>query len=396
MLFLLALKDLKFEKLMSLCIIASIASILTPLLLLFSLRTGVLTELERDLTLNPANLEITFGANYTIEKSFIDDLKTDPNVGFAVPLTRSLDVSCDVRVNNKVVRQAMAVPTADGDPVLIAADLPFIKGDDEIYISESLADKLEAKAGDTLQAVVSRKLNNQNQNGIARFTIKGIVPRHLLNLDRILISVFAVACMEDYRDGYEPLIFSDGSNQNTARTAFAKIRLYAKDIYAVEPLVKRLESEFRIYSKLSQIEEVKAITRVLNTIFEVIAAVTVTGGILCLTGLTFSALQRKVKSFSMLRLMGLEGAKLHALVLIENFILTLLGFALAIGLCFAGAAVFNAIFKEVLQDRQLSLINAEMLLVFAAASVSAVGILSLICTKVSFLKASIADILRME
>ena len=93
--------------------VAKYASILAPLLLLFSLRTGVLNELEQNLVLNPTNLEITFGANYRLDKTFIKSLEEDPHVGFVVPLTRSLDVTCDVQAARKIDRAALLLLQQD-------------------------------------------------------------------------------------------------------------------------------------------------------------------------------------------------------------------------------------------------------------------------------------------
>lgn len=394
MLFSLALKDLWFEKLLSLCLIATVASILAPLLLLFSLRTGVLNELEQNLVLNPTNLEITFGANYRLDKTFIKSLEEDPHVGFVVPLTRSLDVTCDVQAARKIARFVSAVPSAKDDPILKAAYLEDLKSDQEIYLSESLADKLEVKAGQEIKLIVRRVLNGKNQNGIAKFIVHGVIPNHLISQDRMLVTLNTVTFMEDYRDGFEPLIFSDGSKLNDKRTVYAKVRLYAKDIYSVEPLVKKLDKDYRINSKLAQIQEVKAITSVLDTIFKVIATVTILGGVLCFIGLTISSLARKERSFAMLRVMGLEGFSLHLLVLFENVILALGGFLLAGALCLLGSAIFNEIFKEALGQRNLSFLTFEAWGIFALATLLGVSVISLSCTKFAFRKAQISDILR--
>ncbi len=60
MIFKLALKSLKFEKLLNFCLVAALCSVIAPLLLLFSLRYGIITTLESNLKANPNNLEIKF------------------------------------------------------------------------------------------------------------------------------------------------------------------------------------------------------------------------------------------------------------------------------------------------------------------------------------------------
>ena len=392
----LALRDLWFEKLLSLCTVAAVAAVLAPLLLLFSLRTGVLSELERQLTENPAHLEIIMGANYRLDSAFIEDLRRDPATGFVVPLTRSLNVTCDLRSSKAVVRSAMAVPTAEGDPLLKAAGFEDLGKEQALYVSAALAEKLKVSAGESLTLYVSRTRGGKIENGRASFTVKGVLPTALLAQDRFLIPFESVVAMEDFRDGYEPLPFSDGSYLNSARTTFAKVRLYAKDIYSVEPLVTRLQKDYRIISSLSEIEDVKAVTYVLNLIFEVVAAVTVTGGLLTLMGLMLSSLMRKVKSFALLRLMGVTGLKLHALVLCENLLLALTGLTLATLLCVGGSAVFNAVFATHLAGKALSYLSVSHWALFALVTVLFVTLLSVLCTRYRFLKAQVSDILRME
>ena len=58
MIFSLSLRSLNADRLMSLCIIMAMTAVIAPLLLLFSLRFGIISKAEHDLAANPNNLGI--------------------------------------------------------------------------------------------------------------------------------------------------------------------------------------------------------------------------------------------------------------------------------------------------------------------------------------------------
>ncbi len=398
-LFKLAFCDLRFARGMSWCIVFALGAILTPLLLIFSLRTGVVAQLERELTQNPASLEIIMVANYKLDADFIESLRQDPKVGFVVPLTRSLSVTCNIRATAGRALGIMAVPTAAGDPVLKAAGFAAdgtVLQDTELYLSAALADKIKVQAGDSVTLSAPRIKDGRSEAGRAQFMVKGVVDRAFLPGERVLISLDALIALEDYRDGFEPAIFSDGSYLNEKRRDFAKVRLYASDIYSVEPLVKELEPHYRISSHLAEIENLKAVSTVLAVIAEVIAVVTVAGGIGALWGLISSSLALKQKSFAMLRLLGFTPWQIYLLCWCEQLLLSTAGFILSALLCLAGSALFNHIFAAYLQGAALSFLTWDQWLGFFAVSALILCVLTALAVRRQLLAAPVAEIMRLQ
>ena len=78
----LCLGDLRHEGLLSLCAVASLVAVIAPLLLLFSLRYGILSSMEHDLKANPLNLEIKMLQGYTLKEDFFKTLRADPHTAF--------------------------------------------------------------------------------------------------------------------------------------------------------------------------------------------------------------------------------------------------------------------------------------------------------------------------
>ncbi|MGN0909368.1 MAG: hypothetical protein ACI4NA_07075, partial [Succinivibrio sp.] len=71
----LALSDLKCDRLMSVCAAAAMTAVIAPLLLLFSLRYGIITSLEENLRNSPANLEIKMLSGYELDSGFFRQMR---------------------------------------------------------------------------------------------------------------------------------------------------------------------------------------------------------------------------------------------------------------------------------------------------------------------------------
>lgn len=395
MIFKLALQDLWYDRLMSLCLTAAMVAVLAPLLLLFSLRYGILNTLDTSLRDNPLNLEIRMMQGYTLEKSFFDDLRSDPHVGFVVEMTRALSVTADVGFNGRAKTMIETIPTAKDDPLAELSGIKGVPADDEILLTDSLARDLGAGVGDTVRVVISRVKAGNRENGSAKFKVKGVIDKLYNSRSCIYLNLNAVVAMEDFRDGYNPFLFSDGSNPNRQRKSFAKARLYARSIDDVEPLSLKLRASYNISDSLPAIENVKAIGRVLSFVFYTIAITSVIGGIIASAGLVFSNLGRKEGSFAMLQLMGCKRSDVTLMVTYEALLLSGLAYGCALGLFFFGQSVFNLYFGSLLQGQSVvsKLTSHHMMTAFLITALTALCI-SLICSKVRLSRVTVATALR--
>lgn len=391
----LALKALKFEKLVSFCLIASLCSVIAPLLLLFSLRFGIITNLEENLKQDPSNLEIKFMSGYKLGDEFFKSLKENPHVQFVLPLTRSLSVTTSVFANGKLIDRIDAMPTAKNDPLVLRSGITQDLGLNEVFMSKSLAEDLKLKVGDSLKLKISRKLNDVNENSVQTFTLKGIIDSRYLQLRKILINFDTLVYMEDYRDGFNPPVFSDGSKLNQARDSFAKARLYVKTLDDVEPMSKMLRQSYSITDSSDQIEKLNKITSILNFVFTAIALVSVVGGLLAATGLIFTNLKRRLQGFALLKLTGISNSKCIEQVVVENLILSLCAYVLSLLLFMVGMIWFNTSFAADLKiGTDVSLISTTHVLFGLLATVLSCAAISYGIAKILLSKINIADSLR--
>ena len=396
MLFKLAVRHLLFERMMTICQIAALACLMAPLLLLFSLRFGILQELQNQLLNDPKVLALTLDTSYRLDETFFKQLEQRPEVGFLVPQITALNALIDLKFPGTVTRVSV-LPTKVGDPVVLCSGIPYEQdlANDEVLVSYDLAQVRELSPGDSVTMVVSRIQNGKRESVRTQLKIKGIVSERFVGDDSLLLNLDMVNAIDDYRNGFNPVLLSDGSNVNTRPRLYAKFRLYAKDLEQVIPLYYYLvDQHLNVSSKVREIENVKALAHVLNFIFGVIASVSLIGGALALTGLVLSALRASKRNFVLLRLMGQGQKGIYSVVLVEGMIISALGFILSLVLYSLGAGIFNTYFGTTLGGSMISQLTVGHIALFFAATVLLVMVISLSCAKFVFLKAHIADILR--
>ena len=171
----LSLADLWYDKKVSFCIIASIISVITPLLLLFSLKYGVVAQLRHQLLNDPQNLEIKIVGNLQLNQQMFDWIAKQPETAFVIPLTRSLNTQADLlNDSSHFVNNAEIIPTAKGDP--ITQNMPLIDKKNQILLSSLAAEKMQIKIGNRIKMVITRQLDGKLEKGITELEVIGIIP----------------------------------------------------------------------------------------------------------------------------------------------------------------------------------------------------------------------------
>lgn len=399
MLFKLAYRELTWDRIMSICQVAAIASIIAPLLLLFSLRYGILEELRENLMNDPKVLSLTLDTSYRLDSAFFNKLKSNPNVGYIIPEVTALNALVDIKFPGGVKR-AEVIPTSPGDPVVLGSDIAYSSDSDaladhETFINESFALQRNLKPGDTITAVISRTREGMRQSARIELTVKGIIKQRFVDKDSIMVNLDVVNAIDDYRNGYDPALLTDGNYVREKDRIYAKFRLYARDLAAVTPLYYSLvERHLNVTSKIREIENVNAISRVLNFVFGVVALVSVTGGAIALGGLIFSSLKSRRRNLVLLRLMGQTRSDIYLLATIEAVIISLVGFVLAYFLYSIGSGIFNDYFHNLMMGPVISRLTVLHIVSFLGATVGIASAIALLSTHYVFLKVQIADILR--
>ena len=368
----LAGRDLWFDRKVSLCIVASIIAVIAPLLLLFGLKNGVVTQLRDNLLSDPRNLEIRMLGNGNLDQPWIDALKAQPATGFVMPLTRSLNTQADlVKDSQHFAADAEIIPSTTGDPLLQGKVVPP-QSKQDVVLSAAAAKKLQATPGDTLQLVVVRKLDGNNERGRITLTVSGVLDETAFGRPAALVTLDLLLAMEQFRDGAKMPAFGldTGTEAIPAAPRFARARIYAKTLDDVAPLADWLQQRnIEVSTRARDIESVKAIDRVLSLIFAVIAWTAVIGCIASLIGAFLANIDRKRKDLALLRLLGFRRGAVGAYVMVQAALLTGIAFVIGYLAYLAGSSVFNRALGTNLADGAFvcHLENSHIALAFVSA-----------------------------
>ncbi|WP_394208229.1 ABC transporter permease [Pseudomonas putida] len=339
----LSLADLWHDRNVSLCMAASLVAVIAPLLLLFGLKHGVVSQLQQELLSDPRNLEVKMLSSGHFDQAWLQRLQARPEVGFAIGQTRSLNTQADLLgAHGRFADNVEVIPTRAGDP-LLATDLSEL-APDQVILSERAAERLDAKVGDTLRLRVARRLNEVNERGERTLQVRAIVSSVRFARPAAFVSPELLMELEHYRDGY--LVASLGASSGQALDAlnvgYARARVYARDIDSVAPLERWLnEQRIETASRLAEINSVKAINHVLGLIFSVIAGAALIGCIASLVGAFLANIDRKRRHLAVLRLLGFSSPAVSAYVVLQALVLSLVGYLGGLGSYYLGSLLFD-------------------------------------------------------
>ena len=147
---------------MSFCITSSLIAVIAPLLLLFGLKFGIVSQLQDELARDPRNLEIKMLSSGSYTEEWIKRLREKGEVGFAIGQTRSLNTLADlIKDSSHFIENAEVIPTAKGDPLL--GDFR-LKSNNEAILTTEAARQLEVTKGDIIHLRVMRQLNEDRKS----------------------------------------------------------------------------------------------------------------------------------------------------------------------------------------------------------------------------------------
>ena len=336
------MQDLWHDRSVSFCIISSLVAVIAPLLLMFGLRYGVVSQLQQELARDPRNLEIRMVSSGHYSAEWIAALQQKSEVGFAIGQTRSLNTQADLLKDmSHFIENAEVIPTDLGDPLLGALQLG---GEDEVILSSEAARRLAVREGDTIRLRVMRQLDTRREWGERTLTVGAILVPTYFNRPALFVQQSLLLALESFRDGYRiPMLgISTGLPLTDKPPMFARARIYANSIDQVAALDLWLKQQrIETVSRLADIENIKSINRVLSLIFNVIAGTALIGCVASLIGAFLANVDRKRKHIAVLRLLGFTSPAVGLYIILQGVILTLLAYGGGLLLYLSGSALFN-------------------------------------------------------
>lgn len=377
----LALSDYFHERLLSACSILGLAAVLTPLLVLFGVKHGIISSLTENLLSDPRNLEISPVGSGRYTEAWLKELREKAGVSFVLAQTRSIAATMDLRTepgkiepgrenegtaDSKKTTVAL-IPTAPGDPLLdrwnagqsvlsspdgpLSSDQPpqdQLTQPFPVVLSEPAARKLGVQAGDRLLGSLGRVRDGKRESAQIQLTVREVLPLEAQQKEAAFIPLPLLVASEDYRDGRAvPALGWPGEDAPEGQREYPSFRLYAAELDDVENLRQFfLAKQIEVYTRAEAIETVKSLDRAFAVIFALISGAALFGFVASTASSSLAGVRRKSRSLGLIRLMGFSRSAMLLFPLLQavltGFLGSLLAFALYLGVAFSIDRLFSA------------------------------------------------------
>ena len=340
-------KDWKHERLLSLCAVLALASMLAPLLVLQGLKNGVTEGMRERLLRDPATLIITpksDAGNFTRE--FIRQLGSLPGASYAIGRTR--ETATDITLENAATGKRVSIalePAGEGEPVLgrYAVAAPADGGTPELVLSAPAAAALACAAGSELAAALGRRTpDGRLESRSMKFRVSAVLPPVAAERRLAFAPLSLLEDMEDYRDFIAvPKRGFEGEPAKGER-AYASFRLYARELGDVEKLASHLENaNIEVTTRSRDIAAIRSLESAINQVILIISIAVGAGFAAFMLSSAEGSIRRKRRMLGMLRLLGFRRLPLMCYPLCQSLLTAACGFVLSIAI-YAGVALVIA------------------------------------------------------
>lgn len=197
----LALLDLRHEWILTLCMVLAAAAVLSPLLILLGLKHGTIQTMRDRLIEDPVNREIIPSRTLQLPEKWFTGLRERRDVDFIIPtILRGSSIVRVARPGSGRSEVFDLLPTDRGDP-LILENQGVIPGENQCVLSYPAAEKLGARAGEPLTAIVTRTRAGKRERAEARLTVTSVLDPRADALPRVYAPLDFVMDVEAYREG---------------------------------------------------------------------------------------------------------------------------------------------------------------------------------------------------
>lgn len=199
--FRLAVKDLRHEWILTVCMIMAISAVLAPLLLLFGLKYGIIEWGREYLTQDPRYREIRPLASKTFTGEWFETIRKRAGVAYAVPMTRQISATVKAGLKGREIQTELnVIPTSDGDP-LILENGAAVPRDIQCVLTRFAAEAMGVKTGDVIEIQASRVVGSRYEYGTLDMTVAGVLSVRASELKSVYVRLPVLEAVEKYKDG---------------------------------------------------------------------------------------------------------------------------------------------------------------------------------------------------
>lgn len=373
--FFLAYADYRYERLLSLCSILGLAAVLTPLLILYGVKFGVVHTLTERMSSTPYMLEIVPAGSGRYTSENLERLRQHPSVAFVLPRTRSISATMQLSTltteGQKSVTTVSLEPTSSGDPLLkhygcgVPILLPISHKNDEtskktgsalresgVILTEPAARRLGIGLNNLILGRVERSYAGKNSDARIQLRVIGILPPSAAQKEIAFVPLALLEATEDFRDGRAvPDLGIEngwgGEPRPDVTRLYPSFRLYARTLADVTKLKNLLfQQGIDTYTHAAEIEQMSALEKGLDLIFSLICTASALGFFASTSSSVLAGIKRKERTLGMLQLNGFSRATIMCFPLVQVCLTACAGTILAGGIYFCLAQVINYLFAD--------------------------------------------------
>jgi putative ABC transport system permease protein len=331
----LAARDLLHEILMALWAILGLAALVTPLLIMFGLKFGIVESMKTRLLGSAVNREIRPTDFRPYTREWLQELESRDDVEMVIPDTRLFAV--EIKLVNSGARgaeplSAVMRPTAPGDPLLTEWN-QSVDSDFAAVLSTPVANALQVEVGESIEGIIGRR--GGEERVFVDLKVAGVLPREAVDRDWIYVSLPLLVAAELYRATEDvPGLNAPGElpDPDAIDYSYGSFRAFARNIDDVASLVEWLEArEIPTRSEYRQIAQIQQLDRALGAVFLIVLLVALVGGAASLGANLFAGVMRKRHELSLMRLIGFPGPAIVLFPIVQALLLAVLGSAVALG-----------------------------------------------------------------
>ncbi|MBR4605691.1 MAG: ABC transporter permease [Lachnospiraceae bacterium] len=308
----LAVRDWLHEASLSLCAVLALTSILSPLLILHGVHTGVVEKMRERLMQDPSILVVmpqgSSGSGFSEET--IREIKARPECAFCIGRTRSVASELSVISPTGEALTITLEPSSEEDPILERYHIGVPTDANGLYtvvLTHTAAHKLKAIEGTVLHAKIARRLSSgKYERTEFDLHVQAVLPAEAHGMDTGFLALPLLIDIQDFRDGYSTRLLPTGTERPKGlHRYFESFRAYATSLDEVEQFdIWCQKNNIPVKTRSKDIASIKNIDKSLSTIIHVISATTGTGFFAFMISTLHASIRRKWKMLGMLRLIG--------------------------------------------------------------------------------------------
>nr|VFJ94911.1 MAG: hypothetical protein BECKLFY1418A_GA0070994_10455 [Candidatus Kentron sp. LFY] len=192
----LAFADLRFEWILSLCMMIALGAIFAPLFILQGLQSGIVGNMLEMLEKDPDSRMVSpkFHVGAPLDETWLQELRQRSDVLITAPTAYLL-----LRAEGQEDR-VNVLPTGPDDPLLVEHRVQLQEEGAELVLSKPAAMRANKKVGDNFQLILARNTGTEERIPVS-FQVAGILPESVADEAKIWMPSRCFEGIYDWRKG---------------------------------------------------------------------------------------------------------------------------------------------------------------------------------------------------